>query len=131
MKNYDLTQFIHLTGSEAISNRGRRRVNVTDMNFVVKVKDKNILVPMSNPVQLWSTEGFNRYLPLVIMITGWTTNPNNILNRALDTVYEAYRCRGNVNFVVDMNSFAFSYFISSEFKSFPHFFFYLRHFIFY
>lgn len=67
---------------------------------MLKVKDKNIIIPMKNPSQLWSAKEFNRYLPLVIMITGWTTGPNDIVNRALDIIYAAYRCRGKINFVV-------------------------------
>lgn len=59
----------------------------------------NIQVPMNESGKLWSMSEFDRKLPLVMMITGWTTNGEYSFNPALDSVYAGYRCRGNVNFV--------------------------------
>lgn len=73
---------------------------VHEMNFVLLTESKNISVPLENPEQLWTNAEFKKDLPLVLLITGWTTNINDT-NNALDTVYAAYRCRGNVNFVVN------------------------------
>lgn len=73
---------------------------INEMNFVLKAKTRNISVPLEKPEQLWSLAEFNKDLPLVLLITGWTTNFNDT-NNALDTVYAAYKCRGNVNFVVN------------------------------
>lgn len=70
------------------------------MSFVLKTKDKNISVPLDQPEKLWSLKEFDTTLPLVMMITGWTTNFNDTENPTLDKIYAAYRCRGNVNFVV-------------------------------
>lgn len=70
------------------------------MSFVLKTKTKNISVPLNEPDKLWALADFNTELPLVILVTGWTTNFNESANSALDTVYEAYKCRGGVNFVV-------------------------------
>lgn len=73
---------------------------IHEMNFVLKTKSKNISVPLEKPEQLWSNAEFKKDLPLILLITGWTTNFNDT-NNALDTVYAAYKCRGNVNFVVN------------------------------
>lgn len=70
------------------------------MSFVLKTNCKNISVPLDEPEKLWSLKEFNPKLPLVMMITGWTTNFNDTENPTLDKIYAAYKCRGNVNFVV-------------------------------
>lgn len=72
------------------------------MNFVLKINDRDILVPLNKPEKLWLLPEFNESLPLVMMITGWTTNYiNRSENTALDAIYQAYKCRGNINFVVN------------------------------
>lgn len=73
------------------------------MSFVLKIGNKNISVPLNKPTQLWLRKEFNPRLPLVLMVTGWTTNFNETESPALDVIYAAYRCRGNVNFVVYFN----------------------------
>lgn len=70
------------------------------MNYILKTKDKNISVPLNQPQKLWSLKEFNPMLPLVLVITGWTTSGNDTQNPALDVIWPAYRCRGRVNFVV-------------------------------
>lgn len=70
------------------------------MSYVLKVKNNNFSVPLDKPQQLWLLNEFNPRLPLVMVITGWTTNFNDTENPTLDVIYSAYRCRGNVNFVV-------------------------------
>lgn len=74
--------------------------DITNMSFVLKVKDKNISIPLTKPRDLWALDEFDAELPLVVMITGWTTNFNDSTNPTLDKIYNAYKCRGNVNFVV-------------------------------
>lgn len=88
--------------SVALSNKGitpRSAPHIANMSFVLKTNSKNISVPLNRPERLWSSKEFNRNLPLVMMITGWTTNFNDTENGALDAIYAAYKCRGNVNFV--------------------------------
>lgn len=80
----------------------RTEVDITNMSFILKVKDQNISIPLSKPIELWARKEFDANLPLVMMITGWTTNANDSKNPTLDQIYEAYRCRGNVNFVVKL-----------------------------
>lgn len=72
------------------------------MSYVLKIGDQNFSVPLTKPTELWSLKEFNPKLPLVILVTGWTTNVNET-NPALDVIYAAYRCRGNVNFVASFN----------------------------
>lgn len=80
------------------------RVNpdISKMNYLLKFGDSHISVPLSEPKKLWSLTDFNHKLPLVMVVTGWLTNFHDGLqvNQNLDVIYEAYRCRGNVNFVV-------------------------------
>lgn len=78
----------------------RTEPDMTNMSFVLKIDNQNISVPLTKPEELWALKEFNPKLPLVIMITGWTTNFNDTENPTLDKIYAAYRCRGNVNFVV-------------------------------
>ncbi|XP_031628397.1 vitellogenin-1-like [Contarinia nasturtii] len=76
----------------------RIRPSIEKMNYVLKTKDRNISVPLNDPVELWSLDDFNRDWPTVIMVTGWTTNISE--GTAADSIYDAYECRGNVNFVL-------------------------------
>lgn len=90
-------------GSAALSTKNvkpRTLPDVANMSYILKIGNQNISVPLDQPEQLWALKEFNPKLPLVMMVTGWTTNFNNTENKALDAVYPAYRCRGNVNFVV-------------------------------
>lgn len=90
-------------GSAALSAKSvnpRTLPDVSNMSFVLKTKTKNISVPLTKPQELWANNDFDPELPLVMMITGWTTNFNDSTNPTLDKIYAAYKCRGNVNFVV-------------------------------
>lgn len=79
--------------------------DISKMKYVLKVKDQNITVPLSEPERLWSLKEFDPKLPLVMLITGWTTNFNDTEIPTLDKIYAAYRCRGNVNFVVSFAAY--------------------------
>lgn len=98
------SSFIHSSGAAALSAntvQPKFLPKINEMNFVLKTKTDNISVPLEKPEQLWSKPEFKKDLPLVLLITGWTTNVNDT-NNALDTIYAAYKCRGNVNFVVNI-----------------------------
>lgn len=90
------------TGSAALSTANvnpRSSPDITNMSYVLKIDNQNISVPLKEPTKLWALKEFNAELPLVLVVTGWTTNANDSENSALDAIYAAYRCRGNVNFV--------------------------------
>lgn len=74
------------------------------MSLVLKYNEQNLSVPLHKPEALWKLKEFNSNLPLVIMVTGWTTNFNDTENPTLDKIYAAYRCRGGVNFVVNIET---------------------------
>lgn len=98
---------IIFTGSAALSTKSvqpRSMPNIGNMSYILKIGDQNITVPLSEPERLWTLKEFNPKLPLVMVITGWTTNFNDTENDTLDKIYAAYRCRGNVNFVVSFFS---------------------------
>lgn len=95
------------TGSASLSSnqvKPRFTPNISSMNFVLKFDHEDYLIPLTSPDLLWKHEKFNPSWPLVLLATGWTTNYNNsaVDNGALDHVYEAYHCRGNINFVVSV-----------------------------
>ncbi|XP_055296584.1 vitellogenin-1-like [Sitodiplosis mosellana] len=68
------------------SVKPRTTPNIANMSYVLKVGDQNISVPLNQPTKLWLRKEFNPNLPLVMVITGWTTNANDTENPALDTV---------------------------------------------
>lgn len=74
------------------------------MNFILRFDQKDYLIPLTRPDLLWTHEKFNRDWPLVLFVTGWTTNYNESMvdNWALNQLYDAYHCRGNYNFVVSV-----------------------------
>lgn len=72
------------------------------MNYVLLTNDKNISVPLDQPRKLWALKEFNILRPLVMLFTGWTSRVKDPDNPALNLLWSAYRCRGNVNFVVSV-----------------------------
>lgn len=93
---------LYFIGSAALSSgniKPRTIPDMANMSYVLKIRNQNISVPLNQPRKLWALREFNPRLPLVMVITGWTTNANDT-NPALDVIWPAYRCRGNVNFVV-------------------------------
>ncbi|XP_055296585.1 uncharacterized protein LOC129565592 [Sitodiplosis mosellana] len=107
--------------SAALSTKNvqpRSLPNIGNMSYVLKTKNKNISVPLDSPEELWSLKEFDPKLPLVMVITGWTTNFNDTQNPTLDKIYDAYRCRGNVNFVtVDTAGFVDTLYSWSAFNT--------------
>lgn len=69
------------------------------MNFVLLTQHDRNLIPLDDPHQLWNHKSFNATLKTEILVTGWTSNINET-NDALETIWQAYKCRGNVNFIV-------------------------------
>uniref|UniRef100_A0A182P6A8 NEDD8-activating enzyme E1 catalytic subunit n=1 Tax=Anopheles epiroticus TaxID=199890 RepID=A0A182P6A8_9DIPT len=84
-----------LTNATASENE----VNITDMNYILMTEDNNITIPLLESDDLWKNEQFNKSYDTVILVTGWTSNVNEP-NRAIDTIYNAYKARGGYNFVV-------------------------------
>uniref|UniRef100_A0A182MNQ1 Uncharacterized protein n=1 Tax=Anopheles culicifacies TaxID=139723 RepID=A0A182MNQ1_9DIPT len=74
-------------------------VNITDMNYILMTEDNNVTIPLLESDDLWINELFNKSYDTVILVTGWTSNVNEP-NRAIDTIYSAYKARGGYNFVV-------------------------------
>uniref|UniRef100_A0A182YFM3 NEDD8-activating enzyme E1 catalytic subunit n=2 Tax=Anopheles stephensi TaxID=30069 RepID=A0A182YFM3_ANOST len=74
-------------------------VNITDMNYILMTEDNNVTIPLLESDDLWKDELFNKSYDTVILVTGWTSNVNEP-NRAIDTIYNAYKARGGYNFVV-------------------------------
>lgn len=71
------------------------------MNYLLKTRQGDHLIPIETPEKLWKHPSFKRELDTAILVTGWFSNINSTMaNDALDTVWEAYKCRGNINFVV-------------------------------
>lgn len=104
---FSLTECMYfITGTDELSKQRAQplffyKPNMADMNYILKIKDQNISIPLSEPIKLRNLKEFNSTQSVVIMITGWTTNVNKPVNQALDLIYAAYRCRGNVNFLVN------------------------------
>lgn len=74
------------------------------MNYLLKTRRGDHLIPIQTPEKLWNHPAFNRELKTAILITGWFSNINSTMeNDALETVWEAYKCRGNYNFVVSVD----------------------------
>lgn len=73
--------------------------HVNQMNLVFMVKNKKFSVPLQYPELLWKHSQFQTDLNTVILVTGWTSNINET-NDAMKTLWNAYKCRGNINFIV-------------------------------
>lgn len=91
------------TGSAALSaenGKPQQTPDVANMSYVLLTKNKNISIPLQQPHKLWALKEFDTQRPLVILFIGWTSNVKDPDNLALNLLWSAYRCRGNVNFVV-------------------------------
>lgn len=96
------------SGSAAISAQNVKpqlTPDITNMSYVLmRNKKSNVSIPLNQVQKLFTIKEFDTQLPLVILFTGWTTSVNNSDNPALNLLWSAYRCRGNVNFVVSQDS---------------------------
>lgn len=93
---------VNLFCSSAISTKSVQPKAIPDidsMNFILMTRQQNYSIPLRNVHDLWHHAAFNASRPLAVLVTGWTSNINKS-NNALSLVYEAYMCRGGVNFVV-------------------------------
>lgn len=91
------------TGSAALSAENikpQQTPDVANMSYVLLTKNKNISIPLKQPQKLWALKEFDTRQPLVMLFTGWTSSVKDPENLALNLLWSAYRCRGNVNFVV-------------------------------
>lgn len=71
------------------------------MNYLLRTRKGDHLVPLQSPEELWAHAEFNRELDTAILVTGWFSNIDSTMeNDALEAVWEAYKCRGNINFIV-------------------------------
>lgn len=89
-------------GSAAMSKDVQSHLtpDIKNISLILRVDGIDYAIPVTQAETLWSHEKFNKSLPLALLVTGWTTNYNNTANLVLDTIYNAYRCRGGHNFVV-------------------------------
>lgn len=94
--------FLRLGSAALVSKSVQPRFtpNISSMNFILRFDHKDYLIPLTRPELLWKHDKFNPTWPTVLLATGWKTNYNESENKALDDLYEAYHCRGKINFVV-------------------------------
>lgn len=96
--------FANFTGSFSLAQKQVKPKVLPDlkkMNYILKTPERDYLIPIETPGKLWRHQSFNRQLKTTFLVTGWFSNINSTLeNDALETVWEAYKCRGNLNFVV-------------------------------
>lgn len=76
------------------------------MNYLLKTRGGDYLIPLLSPEMIWTHPEFNQELKTAILVTGWFSNINSTMeNDALETVWEAYKCRGDINFIVSVTGF--------------------------
>ncbi|XP_002071446.3 phospholipase A1 [Drosophila willistoni] len=72
--------------------------DMSKMSFQLHTDEcHNVSVPLTRAEDLWQTPGFQQDRPMVIFITGWTTNINNSNSGPMA---KAYQCRNDTNFVI-------------------------------
>lgn len=76
------------------------------MNYLLRTRQGDYKIPIEKPEELWQHPEFNRNLETAILVTGWFSNINSTMEiDAMETVWKAYKCRGNINFIVSVTSF--------------------------
>lgn len=92
--------------------------SIENMKYILQLDGERYFVPLNQPNTLWELPEFNKNLSLVILVTGWTTNASDSNNAALNKIYSAYRCRGNIKFVViDTAGFIDTFYTWSAFNT--------------
>lgn len=111
---------INLFCSAALSEnqvkpRDKYLPELSKMNYIFP--SNKTLIPLQSPHELWNNTLFNPSLKTEILVTGWTSNINET-NNALETIWQAYKCRGNVNFIaVDTAEFVDTLYSWSAFNT--------------
>lgn len=78
-----------------------------------------VSVPLEHSERLWRHPLFRADWPVVLVITGWNSNPLQP-NEALEKLWAAYRCRGRHNFVaIDTAEFVDTLYMWSAFSTRP------------
>lgn len=87
--------------------------------LLITPDNEEIFVSLSNSKALWNHPRYRMSWKLVVVVTGWNSNIN-VTNEALETLYEAYRCRDNYNFVIiDTAQFVDTLYTWSAFSTKP------------
>lgn len=89
-------------GSLAITSESTRSLipaDVNKINYVLLTETENISFPITDAPQLWKNPNFNPNNDVAIFITGYKSEINH-KNRAIDGVWDAYRYRGGINFII-------------------------------
>ncbi len=73
------------------------------MNFLLKSCRGDFMIPIQTPEKLLTHPAFDTNAKTAILVTGWFSNVNSTMeNDALTTVWEAYKCRNDMNFIVSV-----------------------------
>lgn len=72
--------------------------NASELNYVFLTDNENITIPLLRSEELCRHPSFDPKKKTVVLITGWTTDINET-NTAVDLLSEAYKARGDTNFV--------------------------------
>lgn len=74
--------------------------DVTKMNFQLRTCRGEYLIPIQTPEKLLTHPEFDSSKETALLVTGWFSNMDSTMeNDALETVWEAYKCRGDTNFI--------------------------------
>lgn len=72
---------------------------IEEMNYVLLTDNENISIPITDSIRLWRHQKFDASKKVVVMVTGWTTDIDDE-NTAASMLWDAYRTRGDTNFVL-------------------------------
>lgn len=99
----ETAKFLNAFCNAGVANnaaRPRLSPKLTEMNYILATKSNNASYALSNPQGLVNDVNFNKELGVTLIITGWNSDVQRGGNDALDTLVEAYRCRGGTNILV-------------------------------
>jgi lipoprotein lipase len=76
-----------------------KQPKLEEMNYVLLTDTENFSIPITDSIKLWKHEKFDPSKKVVVMVTGWTTDIEEE-NTAASMLWEAYKTRGDTNFVL-------------------------------
>uniref|UniRef100_A0A7G3B8S6 Putative vitellogenin n=1 Tax=Lutzomyia longipalpis TaxID=7200 RepID=A0A7G3B8S6_LUTLO len=83
-----------------LSRDEKTKPDYRNLSMILYDDKENASFPLTDMDRLAQHPSFNKNNPVVILITGWLSNSENKTNEAADTIYSAYKCRGNTNFIL-------------------------------
>ncbi|GAB0093473.1 phospholipase A1-like [Sergentomyia squamirostris] len=89
-----------LTTDNNLSRDTMDKQDYENISMILYDDKENASFALTEMDKLVQHPSFNENAPVVILVTGWMSNRKNSISRVARSIYSAYKCRGDTNFIV-------------------------------